>query len=272
MPGDEELLGQDDIERLLSQSAGQSSPVPGGSSAGSPSGDADVPLDQSAIEAMLSGGGGSAGGGSPAAASAQPPSAAGGAAPAGKPAPAPGGSGSADVPDADKLLKQDDIDRLLQQAGAATATRPKPADPPQPAAAPAGPQETIAPADVEFLLQQAQEALSSIDGQPATQSPMGVRRFDLQEFSGAPASTESATLDLVGDVELDVQIELGRTQMSLDEVLRLRNGSVVPLDKLAGDPVDIYVNGRLIARGEILVLNDNFCVRVGELVAGSGLS
>jgi flagellar motor switch protein FliN/FliY len=47
---------------------------------------------------------------------------------------------------------------------------------------------------------------------------------------------------------------------------------VVPLDKLAGDPVDIYVNGRLIARGEVLILNDNFCVRVAELVAGEEMA
>ena len=52
-------------------------------------------------------------------------------------------------------------------------------------------------------------------------------------------------------------------------MLSLRKGSVVPLDKLAGDPVDVYVNGRLIARGEVLVLNDNFCVRVNEIVAGA---
>ena len=57
--------------------------------------------------------------------------------------------------------------------------------------------------------------------------------------------------------------------MHLEEVLRLNKGAVVALDKLAGDPVDIYVNGRLIARGEVLVLNDNFCVRVAELVVGS---
>ncbi len=56
--------------------------------------------------------------------------------------------------------------------------------------------------------------------------------------------------------------------MYLEDVLKLRKGSVVSLDKLAGDPVDIYVNGRLIARGEVLVLNDNFCVRVAELLAG----
>jgi flagellar motor switch protein FliN/FliY len=56
----------------------------------------------------------------------------------------------------------------------------------------------------------------------------------------------------------------------LEDVLKLGKGAVVPLDKLAGDPVDVYANGRLIARGEVLILNDNFCVRVAELVAGEG--
>ncbi|MND01172.1 Flagellar motor switch protein FliN [compost metagenome] len=56
--------------------------------------------------------------------------------------------------------------------------------------------------------------------------------------------------------------------MFLEEVLKLKRGSVVALDKLAGDPVDVFVNGRMVARGEVLVLNDNFCVRVTELVAG----
>ena len=55
--------------------------------------------------------------------------------------------------------------------------------------------------------------------------------------------------------------------MHLEEVLKLSKGSVVTLDKLAGDPVDIFVNGRLIARGEVLILNENFCVRVAELMA-----
>ncbi|MGH7194273.1 MAG: flagellar motor switch protein FliN, partial [Candidatus Saccharimonadales bacterium] len=81
-------------------------------------------------------------------------------------------------------------------------------------------------------------------------------------------NTERSTLDLIRDVELDLRIEFGRTHMSLEDVLKLRKGSVVPLDKLAGDPVDIFVNGRLIAKGEVLVLNDNFCVRVAELIAG----
>ncbi|NUQ61006.1 MAG: flagellar motor switch protein FliN [Pirellulales bacterium] len=123
---------------------------------------------------------------------------------------------------------------------------------------------------MEYLLRQAEEALASIDGPAEAEVPAGVAAFRLEEFAGAPPSSENATLDLIRDVELDLKIELGRTHMYLEDVLKLRRGSVVPLDKLAGDPVDIYVNGRLIARGEVLVLNDNFCVRVAELIAGTG--
>jgi flagellar motor switch protein FliN/FliY len=101
--------------------------------------------------------------------------------------------------------------------------------------------------------------------------PQGVSAFQLQEFSGAPASTETTTLDLVRDVELNLKIELGRTHMYLEDVLKLRKGSVVTLDKLAGDPVDVFVNGRLVARGEVLVLNDNFCIRVTELITGTNM-
>ena len=109
--------------------------------------------------------------------------------------------------------------------------------------------------------------MASVD-QPVETNIADLRPFDLEDFVGSPASTEAATLDLVRDVELNLKIELGRTHMYLEDVLQLRKGSVVPLDKLAGDPVDIYANGRLIARGEVLVLNDNFCVRVAELISG----
>ena len=67
------------------------------------------------------------------------------------------------------------------------------------------------------------------------------------------------------DVGLDVKIELGGAQMAIEDILKLRKGSVVELDKLAGDPVDILVNDRPVAKGEILVVNDNFCVRVTEI-------
>jgi flagellar motor switch protein FliN/FliY len=80
-------------------------------------------------------------------------------------------------------------------------------------------------------------------------------------------SDEYGGLDLLGDVDLHVKVELGRTQMLVEDVLRLSDGAVVELDKLAGDPVDVYVNNRLVARGEVLVLNDNFCIRISEIVA-----
>ncbi|OHB78611.1 MAG: flagellar motor switch protein FliN [Planctomycetes bacterium RBG_16_64_10] len=121
--------------------------------------------------------------------------------------------------------------------------------------------------DVELLLSQAEQALSSIN-EPVSEMPPGVAPFEFKNFANTPAAPDVATIQLISDVQLDLNIELGRTYMHLEDVLKLRKGTVVPLDKLAGDPVDIYANGRLIARGEVLVLNDNFCVRVAELVAG----
>ena len=89
------------------------------------------------------------------------------------------------------------------------------------------------------------------------------------ELNG-PAASEGGvqgTFDLLGDVRLRVRIELGRRQMYVEDILRLAEGSVVELDKLAGDPVDILVNDVLVARGEVLVLNDYFCVRVTEILS-----
>jgi flagellar motor switch protein FliN/FliY len=89
-------------------------------------------------------------------------------------------------------------------------------------------------------------------------------QFPEPELSAATPAN-ATTMDMLDDVELDVKIELGRTDMYIEDVLRLGAGSVVELNKLAGDPVDIYVNERLIAHGEVLVLNDNFCVRINAI-------
>jgi flagellar motor switch protein FliN/FliY len=121
--------------------------------------------------------------------------------------------------------------------------------------------------DVQLLLAQAEQAIASVD-QPTAAEIAGLTAYELRDFAGSAPSADKATIELLRDVELDLKIELGRTHMYLEDVLKLRKGSVVALDKLAGDPVEIYVNGRLIARGEVLVLNDNFCVRVAELLAG----
>jgi len=91
--------------------------------------------------------------------------------------------------------------------------------------------------------------------------------FDLPNFNQVIQDAQVSSIDLLRDVELNVKIELGRSRMLVEDVLKLGEGSVVELDKLAGDPVDVFVNDRLVARGEVLVLNDNFCVRVNEIVA-----
>ena len=89
---------------------------------------------------------------------------------------------------------------------------------------------------------------------------------DLQRAIKGAMATPGGPIELLKDVNLNVKIELGRTRMLIEDVLRLVEGSVVELDKLAGDPVDVFVNDQLVARGEVLVLNDNFCVRVNEII------
>lgn len=168
--------------------------------------------------------------------------------------------------DAGKMQRHGDIESAKTGKAAATAARPGAVQAPAQVMLSAD-EDSIAHGDVEFLLRQAEQALASVD-HPLPPPSTGVAPFKLEEFHGAPPSMDVATLELIRDVELELRIELGRTQMYLEDVLRLRKGSVVPLDKLAGDPVDVYVNGRLVARGEVLVLNDNFCVRVNELLAG----
>ncbi|UTT41786.1 flagellar motor switch phosphatase FliY [Exiguobacterium aurantiacum] len=84
----------------------------------------------------------------------------------------------------------------------------------------------------------------------------------------APTTNESipANLGLLYDVPLSVTVELGRTKRSVREVLELSQGSIIELDKLAGEPVDIYVNQQRIARGEVVVIEENFGVRVTEII------
>ncbi len=195
--------------------------------------------------------------------------------------------------EADKI-GQDEIEQLLQQAQNQPSAAGADADPSPPAegagatladiAAPTvaptltprsdgdaesdidSDQRQVQAGDVDLLFQQAEQALASVE-EPLGPAP-SLQKFELIDFSTNPATAEQATLDLMRDVELDLKIELGRTHMHLEDVLKLGKGSVVPLDKLAGDPVDIFVNGRLVARGEVLVLNDNFGVRVAELISG----
>ncbi len=113
----------------------------------------------------------------------------------------------------------------------------------------------------------------SINAEDAASEALAEAQQQVNALQGAVAeiagqAAAEGGIDMLGDVELNVTVELGRTEMLVEDVLKLGSGSVVELNKLAGDPVDVFVNGRLIARGEVLVLNDNFCIRVSEIVAG----
>lgn len=108
----------------------------------------------------------------------------------------------------------------------------------------------------------------SDDGADAVAADQEDQIPDLPDFSGMVAEALESSIELIRDVDLNVKIELGRTEMTVNEILKLNEGSVVELDKLAGDPVDVLVNEQLVARGEVLVLNENFCVRINEIIPG----
>lgn len=82
-----------------------------------------------------------------------------------------------------------------------------------------------------------------------------------------PALEAQSSIEMLYDVDMEVKIELGRAKMMVEDILRLREGAVVQLEKDAGAPVDILINDRLVAFGEVLVLNDYFCVRVTEILS-----
>jgi flagellar motor switch protein FliN/FliY len=81
----------------------------------------------------------------------------------------------------------------------------------------------------------------------------------------APPRAE-ASLDFLADVDVQVRVELGNSTLNVKDVLKLGPGSVVGLDSLVGDPVNVFVNDRLVARGEVLVVHDNFAIRITEVV------
>ncbi len=93
--------------------------------------------------------------------------------------------------------------------------------------------------------------------QPAQFSPLG----------SSKTGKETGNLGLIMDVPLQVTVELGNTRMKIKDILELGLGSIIELDKLAGDPVDIYVNGKMIAKGEVVVIDENFGIKITDIVS-----
>lgn len=127
---------------------------------------------------------------------------------------------------------------------------------------PAAPQTQSAPAQ--------QTAPPKRQAKPKPAAPVNVAPVEFEAFSEPQHTTSQlGNLDMLMDIPLSITVELGRTQRSVKEVLELSAGSIIELDKLAGEPVDILVNKRIVAKGEVVVIDENFGVRVTDILSQS---
>jgi flagellar motor switch protein FliN/FliY len=140
-------------------------------------------------------------------------------------------------------MTQEQIDAILA-GGAAANSAPPP--PPPPSSAPQAPPSTQA--------------------QARPQQQVTARPVQFGSISPAPTAGPGTNLDMLMGVTLRVTVELGRTKMTIEEILKLGPGSVIELEKLAGEPVDVLVNDWLIARGEVVVIDDRFGVRITDVI------
>ena len=96
-----------------------------------------------------------------------------------------------------------------------------------------------------------------------------VKNLDVQEFQGEAQSPQVASRDInfILDVPLELSVIIGRTKILIQELLQLGQGSVIALEKLAGEPMEVYVNDRLIGRGEVVVVNEKFGIRLTDIIS-----
>ena len=173
------------------------------------------------------------------------------------------------------------------EPAAQPAAAPEPAAAPSPAPAPAAapqpaapqPQYAAPPQQPQYAAppQQPQYMAPPMGGQPIYAPPpyannlvgagTPVQNAQFAPLTNEPIKVNAANISLIQDVPLQVTVELGRTKKSIREILEFTTGSIIELDKLAGEPVDIHVNGQLTAKGEVVVIDENFGVRITEIVS-----
>ncbi|MGL4208773.1 MAG: flagellar motor switch protein FliN [Candidatus Adiutrix sp.] len=106
-------------------------------------------------------------------------------------------------------------------------------------------------------------------GAPGSDTTLGIGAPSAFAPPSSSSTTDGATrpLDFILDIPLEISVELGRARMVINDLLQLGQGSVIELSKLAGEPLEIFVNGKLVARGEVVVVNEKFGVRVTDIVS-----
>jgi flagellar motor switch protein FliN/FliY len=127
------------------------------------------------------------------------------------------------------------------------------------------------PAEIDALVASVQAAKASGQPMPAADEPAYGAAPDFgTDFGSALGASAEVPLGMLLDLSLPVSIELGRTSMTVQEILRLGRGAVIQLDRLAGEPIDIYVGDRKFAEGEVVVLGEHFGVRISRIFAANG--
>ncbi len=109
-----------------------------------------------------------------------------------------------------------------------------------------------------------QEGVSSVSDASEDQEANGENAGESDGFDG---DDEAKDLDFILDIPLEISVELGRTNMLVNDLLQLARGSVIELSKLAEEPMDIYINRKLFARGEVVVVNEKFGIRLTDIVS-----
>jgi len=105
------------------------------------------------------------------------------------------------------------------------------------------------------------------------QATTGAKTVQMDELTSASASSASGSgapdLDVIMDIPVSISMEVGNTEISIRNLLQLNQGSVIELDRLAGEPLDVLVNGTLIAHGEVVVVNEKFGIRMTDVISPS---
>lgn len=114
----------------------------------------------------------------------------------------------------------------------------------------------------------AMEEQADVDGEPETDVDTDIETVAAQNFNETPAIDQGdVNLDVVLDIPVTIAMEIGRTKISIRNLLQLNQGSVVELDRLAGEPMDVMVNGTLVAHGEVVVVNEKFGIRLTDVIS-----
>ena len=167
------------------------------------------------------------------------------------------------------------ITQNMEQDAAANASvtpQPKAKPEPQPTPQPA-PQQTMQSQGMMGQAMQGQPMMGQpmqgqpMMGQPMMGQPVNVQPAQFQPFMGdLSAAFQKENIDLIMDVPLEVTVELGRTSKSIQEILDFAPGTIIELNKIAGEPIDVLVNGKYVAKGEVVVIEESFGVRITEII------